>query len=106
MRESYLPIDAFDLCDDGFGAQLGDNSAEMLQVIDLKIDGEPGKFLLAPRHADIVDIAVVLGDHGGYRGQASGLVHIVARGARRKALRVRIIDIPTPDEPALWLLLE
>jgi hypothetical protein len=36
---SGLPIDALDPCDHGFSAQLGDNSAEMLQVIDLKIDG-------------------------------------------------------------------
>jgi hypothetical protein len=43
MRENYSSIDALDPCDDGFGAQLGDNSAEMLQVIDLKIDGQLGE---------------------------------------------------------------
>src|SRR5580704_4255978 len=106
MRESHLSIDALDPCDDGFGAQLGDNSAEMLQVIDLKIDGEFGKVLRAPGHADIVDIAVVLGDHGGYLGKTAGLVDIVDHDPRRKALRVRIVDIPAHVEPALRLLLE
>src|SRR5260370_38249963 len=77
MRESHLSIDAFDPCDDGFGAQLGDNTAEMLQVIDLKIDVQPGEILRAPGHADIVDITVMLGDHDGHLGEAAGLVDIV-----------------------------
>src|SRR6267378_1821763 len=55
-----LPIDALDPGDDGLGAQLGDNSAEMLEVIDLKIDGELGEVRRSPRHTDIVDITVVL----------------------------------------------
>src|SRR5258707_15380947 len=38
-----LPINTLDPCDDGLGAQLGDNSAEMLQVIDLEIDGQLGE---------------------------------------------------------------
>ena len=36
--ERRLSIDALDPGDDGFGAQLGDNRAEMLEVIDLEID--------------------------------------------------------------------
>src|SRR5258708_14541518 len=106
MRESYLSIDAFDPCDDGFGAQLGDNSAEMLQVIDLKIDGELGKIGRAPAHADIVDIAVVLGDHGRDLSEAAGLVVIVDHDPRRKALRRGLVDVPAHIEPALRLLLE
>src|SRR5664279_5277301 len=106
MRKRYLSIDALDPCDDGFGAQLGDNSAEMLQVIDLKIDGQLGEIRRAPEHADVVDIAVVLGDHGGDLGEASGLVDVIDEDSRRKALRRRIIDIPAHNEPALRLLLE
>src|SRR5664279_5052303 len=106
MRESYLSIDALDPCDDRLGAQLGDNSAEMLQVIDLKIDGELGEVLRAPGHADIVDIAVMLGDHGGDLSEAAGLVDVVNHDPRRKALRRRFVDIPAHVEPALRLLLE
>ena len=39
----FLPIDAIDPRDDGFGAQLGDDSAEMLEVIDLEIDRQLGE---------------------------------------------------------------
>src|ERR1700722_3926006 len=94
MRENYSSIDALDPCDDGFGAQLGDNSAEMLQVIDLKIDGQLGEIRRAPEHADVVDIAVVLGDHGGDLGEAAGFIDVIDEDSRRKALWRRIIDIP------------
>src|SRR5664279_1811440 len=94
MRKRYLSIDALDPCDDGFGAQLGDNSAEMLQVIDLKIDGQLGEIRRAPRHADIVDIAVMFGDHGSHLGEASRLVDVVDQDPRREALRRRFVDIP------------
>ena len=47
-EEAFLSIDAVDPCDDGLGAQLGDDSAEMLQVIDLEIDGEFGEVGRAP----------------------------------------------------------
>src|ERR1700709_84541 len=106
MRKSYLSIDAFDPCDDGFGAQLGDNGAEMLQVIDLEVDGEFGEVRGAPGHADIVDIAVMFGDHGGPLREASGLVDVVAQNPRRKTLRRRFVDIPADVEPALRLFLE
>src|SRR3982074_1756355 len=78
LRRFNLSIDALDSCDDGFGAQLGDDSAEMLQVINLKVDGEFGEVRRAPGHADIVDIAVVLGDHGGDLRETSGLVDIIS----------------------------
>src|SRR5580698_7326714 len=64
MRVEELPVDALNPCDHGLGAQLGDNSAEMLEVIDLKIDGQFGKIGRAAGHIDVVDVAVVLGDHG------------------------------------------
>src|SRR3954471_193317 len=101
-----LSIDALDPCDHGFGAQLRDNSAEMLEVIDLKIDGQFGEIRRAPEHADIVDIAVVLGDDGGDLGEASGLVDVVDQDPRRKAPRGRFVDIPANVEPPLRLLLE
>src|SRR5665213_2936528 len=106
MRATDLSIDALDPGDDGLGTQLGDDGAEMLQIIDLEIDGELGEILRAPRHADVVDIAVMLGDHGGDLGKAAGLVDIVDHDPGRKALRRRIVDIPAHVEPALRLLFE
>src|ERR1041384_1602641 len=51
------------------GAQLRDDGVEMLEVIDLEIDDAFGEIRRAPLHADIVDVAVVLGDHGGDLGE-------------------------------------
>src|SRR5215211_710766 len=84
MRTDSLPIDALDPRDHGLGAQLRDNSAEMLEVIDLEVDGQLGEVGRAARHADIVDIAVMLGDHGRNLGEAAGLVDVVNLDARRK----------------------
>src|SRR5258705_3303982 len=98
-----LPIDAFDPCDDVLGAQLGDNSAEMLQIIDLKIDGQLGEIRRAAAHADVVDIAVMLGYHGGDLRQAPGLVDIVDQDSCRKTLWRCLVDIPAHVEPALRL---
>src|SRR5476649_2303552 len=106
MRKRYLSIDALDPCDDGFGAQLGDNSAEMLQVIDLKVDGEFGEIRRAPGHADVVDVAVMLGNDGGHLREAAGLVDVVDKNPRRKTLWRRLVDIPSNVEPALRLFLE
>src|ERR1700709_2806545 len=106
MRKSYLSIDAFDPGDDGFRAQLGDNGAEMLQVIDLEVDGEFGEVRRPPAHADIVDIAVMFGDHGGHLGKAARLVDVVDQNPRRTTLRPRFVDIPADVEPAFRLLLE
>src|SRR3954452_22131874 len=101
-----LSIDALDPCDHGFGAQLRDNSAEMLEVIDLKIDGQLGEVRRAPEHAYIIDIAVVLGDNSGDLREASGLIDIVDQDARRKALGGRFVDIPAYVEPPLRLFLK
>src|SRR3954452_22907359 len=62
MRKSHLSIDALHPRDHGLGAQLGDDRAEMLQVVDLEVDGQFGEVRRPPGHADIVDIAVMLGD--------------------------------------------
>src|SRR5580700_2925519 len=94
VGESSLPIDALDPCDDGLGAQLGDDSAEVLEVIDLEIDGQLGEIRRAPGHADIVDIAVMLGDHGGDLGEATRLVDIINHDSRRKAPRRGLVDVP------------
>src|SRR4051794_13766993 len=51
-----LSIDAFDAGDHGLGAQLGDDGAEMLQVVDLEVDGELGEIRRAPGHIDVVDV--------------------------------------------------
>src|SRR5204863_6898583 len=59
-----------------------------------------------PEHADIVDVAVVLGNNSGDLREASGLIDIVDQDARRKALRSRFIDIPAHVEPPLRLLLK
>src|SRR5690348_7840924 len=101
-----LPVDTFDPCNDGLGAQLGDDSAEMLEVIDLEVDGELGEIGRAPRHADIVDVAVMLGDDGRDLGETAGLVDVVDPDARREALWRRFVDVPTDVEPALRLFLE
>ena len=38
-----LTVDALDARDDGLGAQLRNDTVEMLEIIDLKIDGQFGK---------------------------------------------------------------
>ena len=45
------------------GAQLREDGGEMLEVVGLEINRDIGEIGRAPRHADIVDVAVVLGDH-------------------------------------------
>src|SRR5215475_3229001 len=99
-------IDALDPCDDGLGAQLGDNSAEMLEVIDLEVDGELGEIRRAARHTDIVDIAVMLGDHGRDLRETARLVDVVDPDARRESLRRGLVHVPTYVEPALRLFLK
>jgi hypothetical protein len=58
-----LAVHAFRLCHDRFCAQLREDGGEMLEVVDLEINRDIGEIGRAPRHADIVDVAVVLGDH-------------------------------------------
>src|SRR5262245_23258462 len=101
-----LSVDALDPRDDRLCTELRDNCTEMLEVIDLEIDGELGEIGRAARHADVVDVAVMLGDDGGDLGEAAGLVDIVDADARRETLRRGLVDIPAHVEPALRLVLE
>src|SRR5215475_7831762 len=100
------PVDAFDACDDGLGAQLVDDRAEVLEVIDLEVDDQFREVGRPPRHADIVDIAVMLGNHGRDLGETAGLVDVVDLDTGREALRRALVDIPADIEPTLRLLLE
>src|SRR5206468_117253 len=81
-------------------------SAEMLEIVDFKVDGQFGEIRRAPVHADIVDIAVVFGDDCRQLGKASGLVDVVDQYPGRKPLRGGIVDVPAHIQPALRLLLE
>ena len=55
--------------------QLRDDRGEVLEVVDFEIDGDLGEVRRLPRHADIVDIAVVLGDDLRDLRERAGLVH-------------------------------
>src|SRR5271165_2594331 len=56
-------VHPLDLGDHRLVAQLGDDGIEVLEVVDLEIDGDRGEVRRPPAHADVVDVAVVLGDH-------------------------------------------
>src|SRR5436190_7366869 len=101
-----LPINPLDARDDRLCTELSDNCTEMLEVIDLEIDGQLGEIGRAARHADIVDVAVMLGDHGGDLGEAAGFVDVMDQDPRWKTLRHGLVDIPAHVEPALRLLLK
>ena len=64
----------------------------MLEIVDLEIDGDVGEVRRPPRHVDVVDIAVVLGDH--LYGQTfeppegeTGYVRLLSPGRRPYATR-------------------
>ncbi len=78
----------------------------MLEVVDLEIDQHVGEIGRPPRHADIVDIAVILGDHLRDLRERAGLVHRLHRDARRKTLRRAFFLVPAHVQPALRLVLE
>ena len=90
----------------GLARNCADDGGEMLEVVDLEIDQHVGEVRRPPRHADIVDIAVVLGDHLGDLRERAGLVHRLHRDARRKAPRRAFLLVPAHVEPALRLVLE
>ena len=69
----------------------------MLEVIDLEVDRQFGEIGRAARHADIVDIAVMLGDHLGDLGQRAGLVQRLNGDPRRKAPRIAIVQVTSFD---------
>src|SRR5262249_44237852 len=105
-RTEALSVDALDPGDHGLGAQLGDDGAEMLEVIDFQVDGELGEVGRAPADMDVVDISVMLGDTGADLGQAAGLVDGADHDPRWKALWRRIVHVPADVEPALRFFLE
>src|SRR3954468_18833565 len=86
-----LAIDALDRGDHGLGAQLRDDGAEMLEVIDLEIDGEFGEVRRAPGHVDVVDVAVMLGNDGGDLRETPWFVDVLHQQPRRKPLWVGIV---------------
>ena len=47
----------------------------MLEIVNLKINGHVGEIRRAPRHADIVDIAVMFGDDLRNLREGAGFVH-------------------------------
>src|SRR5664279_3459148 len=102
----YLTVDPFRLRHHRFGAQLRDDVGEMLEVVDLQIDQHIGEVRRPPRHADIVDIAVVLGDHLCDLCERAGLVHRLHRDARRETARRTGFLVPAYVQPAFRLVLE
>ena len=58
----------------------------MLEVVDLEIDRDVGEIGRPPRHADVVDIAVMLGDDLCNLCKRARLVHRLHGDARWKAL--------------------
>ena len=68
----------------------------MLEIIDLKIDCAFGEIRRLPVHADVVDIAVVFGDHLRDLRKRAGLVdrlHLDARGEPfRRALVTEFVS--------------
>src|SRR5690242_4447858 len=80
--------DALDLGDHRLGAQLPDDGVEMLEVVDLEVDGQRGEIGRLPLHADVIDIAVVLGDHLGDLRQRPGLVEIGRASGRGRGKEI------------------
>src|SRR5262249_26960129 len=74
METSDLARHALGFRDHGLGAQLRDDRGEVFQVIDLEVDGQRGEVRRLARHADVVDVSVVLGDHLGDLRQRARLV--------------------------------
>src|ERR1700710_1770515 len=90
----------------GLGAQLRQDRGEMLEVIDLEINLHVGEIRRPARHADVVDIAVVLGDYLGDRGERARLVRRLHGDARGEAPWDALFRIPAHIEPALRVILE
>src|SRR5580693_626623 len=55
--------------------QLRDDRGEVLEVVDFEVDGDLGEVRRLPGHADIVDVAVVLGDDLRDLRERARLVH-------------------------------
>src|SRR5262249_41966903 len=78
----------------------------MLEVVDLEIDLDISKTGSAPRHADVVDVPVMLGDDLCDLCQRSRLVHGLHSDARRKTPWCLIFLVPAHVEPSLGVVLE
>src|SRR5215813_8446573 len=77
----------------------------MFEIIDLEIDDQFGKIRRTAGHADIIDVAVMLGNHGRDLGQAARPVDVIDQDTRWKALGGAFVDVPAHVEPALRLFL-
>src|SRR5262249_43201960 len=97
--------DAINLRNHRLGAQLRDDGVEVLEVVDLEIDHERGEIGRLPLHADVVDVAVVLGDPLGDLGERAGLVDRLHGEPRRETVRRRLVHVPAHVEPALGRVL-
>ena len=82
-----LIIHPLDLRHHRLRLELRDDRVEMLEIVDLEVDLQLGEIRGAARHADIVDVAVVLGDHLRDLRERARLVDRIHLDARRKALR-------------------
>ena len=101
-----LAVHALRLGHHRFGAQLRNDGGEMLEVVDLEIDRDVGEIGRAARHADVVDIAVMLGDDLRDLRERARLVDRLHRDARRETLRRLLLLVPAHVEPALRIVLE
>ena len=50
------------------GAQLPDDGGEVLEIVHLEVDQKLGEIRRAAGHADVVYVAIMLGDHRGFLG--------------------------------------
>src|SRR6185312_8155748 len=105
-RRSFLAIDAFRLGHHRLRPQLRQDRGQVLEVIDLQVDGDVGEVRRAARHVDVVDVAVVLGDDLGNLRERARLVDRLHRDAHRKAARRALVLVPAQVDPALRVVLE
>src|SRR5690349_19035128 len=60
-----LTVHPFRFGHDRLGPQLGNDRIEVLEIVDLEIDRHVGEIRRPPRHPDVVNIAVIFGNHLG-----------------------------------------
>src|SRR4029078_8447254 len=90
----------------GLRTQLRQYRGEMLEVVDLKIDRNISEIRRAPRHTNIVDVAIVFRNDLRNLRERARLVHGLHGDAGRKPPRRTFLLVPTHIEPTLWLVLE
>ena len=89
-----------------FRTKLCKNRVEMFDVEYFEVDHHRREIGSRSLHADVVDVAVMLGNDLGDLRKRSGLVHRLQRNAGREALRRALIDVPAQIKPALRRILE